>query len=110
MLNDDLDELTPINIHQLGIEDSETEDMTDQKFLEMSNHFKQLIDEKENEYRSLVRNLKNDREMLVKCYGVISLISDLFDGLEDIDRIGTCIEVNLECIVSKLKCHLEISD
>tara|TARA_R110000822_G_scaffold26049_12_gene78821 strand:+ start:260 stop:592 length:333 start_codon:yes stop_codon:yes gene_type:complete len=110
MINvDNLTELVPVNLHQLGIEDSETEDMTDQKYLEMSNHFKQLIDEKEAEYSMMNLRLLHDKQILMKCYGIMSLIED-FIGKMDLDQMGVCMALNLEYLNTQIREHLDINE
>jgi len=113
MINtDDLSELEPVNLTELSIKDDELiqkEDMTDQKFLEMSNHFKQVMEERDAEYSMLNLRLLHDKQMLTKCYGILSLLHHFISEM-DLDRIGVCMELNLEYLSTQLREHLDINE
>ena len=100
---DEID-LRCIDISQLQ---QETE-MNDQNFLEMSNHCKELLEDKDREVIRIRRELHEDKIILYKSFGIISLINDMFVSMDDLDRVGSCIELNLEYLLTQLKEHLDI--
>lgn len=83
-------------------------EMTDNNFLEMSNHCKELLEDKDREVKKIKRELHEDKIILYKSFGIISLINDMFVSMDDLDRIGSCIELNLEYLLTQLKEHLNI--
>lgn len=96
--------LRSIDISQLQ---QETE-MNDQNFLEMSNHCKELLEDKDREVIRIRRELHEDKIILYKSFGIINLINDMFVSMDDLDRVGSCIELNLEYLLTQLKEHLDI--
>jgi len=108
--NDDLSELVPVNLRELSIiDDEDKEDMTEQKYLEMSNHFKEVMEERDAEYSSMILRLLHDKQILMKCYGILGLIQDFLDKM-DLDRMGVCMALNLEYLNTQIKEHLDINE
>ena len=77
--------------------------MTDNEYLEMSNHFKELLDKKDKEYKELKKKYDKKQIVIYKVFGMISMMNeDLKNMLDDMGNIGAAFEYNLDFIHEEL--------
>ena len=97
-----------INVnYMINVNLDEPNNITEEHYLELSTHFKTLIDDKYEEIQELKSELTHNNFLLCKIYGIVSVVSDLFDNMNINNNISTTIEYNLDYIIEQLKENIE---
>ncbi len=61
--------------------DVKKEDTTENELLEMSNHFKDVLDEKENLVNAMKDKYINTKKQIARCYGLIIELQEYLDDV-----------------------------
>ena len=76
---------------------------TDNEVLELSNHFKEVLDKKEKEYKALVKKHNEMFKVIIICYSIFRLADDFFDDIDyPQESIFKALHNNIE--YGRMKC------
>lgn len=87
--------------HNITITDDENNNITEQKYLELAQDFKNIMVEKDKLLCFLKNDLNDYKILVYKVLGITSFCYDLISNIE-LDDHGTTIEHNLEYINSQI--------
>ena len=85
-----------------------TEKMTEQKYLELADDFKNILNEKDAELNKIKNELSDYKMIMYKTLGITSFCSEIFNSMEDLGINGQTMEHNLEYINNQIMLLLGI--
>jgi len=88
--------------------DQEDKDMTEQKYLELAQDFKTIMDEKEEEIKKIKAELNDFKFVMYKVLGITSFCSEIFDSMDELGVNGQTMEHNLEYLNNQIMLLLQI--
>jgi len=88
--------------------DNPTEKITEQKYLELAEDFKNIMEEKEKELKKVRCELNDFKFVMYKVLGITSFCSEIFDNIDDLGINGQTMEHNLEYLNNQIMTLLEI--
>lgn len=88
--------------------ENNTENITEQKYLELAQDFKTIMEEKEEELKKVKNELNDFKMIMYKTLGITSFCAEIFNSMEDLGVNGQTMEHNLEYINNQIMLLLEI--
>ena len=77
--------------------------LTEQKYLELANDMKDIVEQKDRELIRVERILKKHKFVLYKVFGLLSFIDDIFDDVMEDNSYCHTFQHNLSYCVEQLK-------
>ncbi len=93
--------LININLDNLGTERI-LDDMKSIDMLEMSNHFKSVLDSKEIELKTIKKKHNKLFKLISTCYGMIRMMDEFMENIEFEDGIFLVMKGNLDFLRNNL--------
>lgn len=83
-------------------------DMTEQKYLELAEDFKSIMNEKGEEIKRIKGELDDYKMVMYKVLGITSFCVDIFDNMEELGVNCQTMEHNLEYVNNQIMMLLNI--
>lgn len=81
---------------------------TENKYLELAEDFKNIMEEKDQELSMYKRKLENYKYIFCKVYGNISMIDDIFTQMDCETHLFSVLKYTIEYVINELQRILEI--
>ena len=79
------------------------ENLTEQRYLELSEQMKEIVEEKDQELLRNRRELAETRRAMMSVYGLVDYVRTIVDGIDLEGIVKIDLEDMLQCCVSKLE-------
>ena len=87
---------------------TDTDKFTENKYLELAEDFKNIMEEKDQELSMYKRKLENYKYVFCKVYGNISMIDDIFTQMDCETHLFSVLKYTIEYVINELQRILEI--